>query len=184
MIVFLLLLGWIPASSQAVLDNPAVAVAAGVDQAWKEKVDPQVWDSFEDGGGEYLVYLAEQADLRDAARLQTKIEKTQYVYQRLTSVAAQAQPPVISALKKSGAQYRSFWIANMIWVRGDQGLLEALARRPDVARLSANPAHHFDAPVDEITNRDLGELPASPEGIEWNLKKINADNVWALGYTG
>jgi serine protease AprX len=183
-IIFLLPISFILAGGLRVLDRPVPAVAARGDQAWMDKVDAQVWNSFEDGGGEYLIYLAEQADLRDAAGLKTKIEKTQYVYQRLTSVAAQSQPPVISALKKAGAQYRSFWIVNMILVRGDQSLLEALARRPDVRRVYANPARHFDAPVDEISEPDLGELPVAPEGIEWNLQKVNADDVWALGYTG
>jgi serine protease AprX len=182
-IIFLLLFSFILAGGQSGFNQPAVVAAVGVDEAWKEKVDPQVWNSFEDRGGEYLVYLAEQADLSDAARLQTKIEKTQYVYQRLTGVASQTQPPVVSMLKKAGVQYRSFWIANVIWVRGDQGLLEALARRPDVARLYANPARHFDAP-NEISNLDLERSPASPEGIEWNLQRVNAEDVWALGYTG
>jgi serine protease AprX len=181
---FLLLIVVILAGGEAGFDRRVVVAAEGEGEAWKEKVDPGVWNSFGVGAGEYLVYLAEQADLRDAAKLKTKIEKTQYVYERLTSVAAQTQPPVISMLKKSGAQYRSFWIANMILVQGDQGLLQALAHRPDVARVYANAARHFDAPVNEISNRDLGRSPASAEGVEWNLQKVNGDDVWALGYTG
>ena len=165
-------------------EQRAAVAAAGVGEGWRQKVDPEVWNGFEEGAGEYLVYLAEQADLRDAAQFKTKIEKTQYVYGRLTSVAAQTQPPVIAMLRKSAAGYRSFWIANMIWVRGDEGLLEGLAHRPDVGHIYANPARHFDAPVEEISNRDPGELPAAPGGIEWNLQKVNADDVWALGYTG
>ncbi len=36
-------------------------------------------------------------------------------------------------------EYRPFWVANMIWVRGDRQAVQALAQRDDVEHLYANP---------------------------------------------
>jgi subtilisin family serine protease len=76
--------------------------------------------------------------------------------------------------------HRAFWIANMIWVRGDATLVAELAAREDVFHVYANPTVHFADPVDRTGAR----LPESPEGIEWNITKVHAPNVWALGFTG
>ncbi|MCB0230526.1 MAG: hypothetical protein KDH90_15630, partial [Anaerolineae bacterium] len=54
---------------------------------------------------------------------------------------------MIDALKAQGVEYRSYWVANMIWVRGGMDTVEAIARRADVARVNANPTVHMDGPV-------------------------------------
>ena len=41
----------------------------------------------------------------------------------------------------------------------------------------ANPTVHFQDPF-------LRETPAAPTGIEWNITKVHAPDVWALGFTG
>lgn len=66
---------------------------------WQAKVDPWVLTTGSDSETEFLVYLTEQADLREASRLATKQEKGAYVFQRLTEVAQRTQPSVIAALK-------------------------------------------------------------------------------------
>ncbi|MGB3716920.1 MAG: S8 family serine peptidase, partial [Candidatus Promineifilaceae bacterium] len=88
------------------------------------------------------------------------------------------QPPVIAALNSIGVEYRSYWVANMIWVRGDISVIEAMARRPDIAHIYANPTVQLDSP-DRFDSPDEGLT-----SIEWNILKVNADDVWALGYNG
>ena len=72
-----------------------------------------------------------------------------------------------------------YYIANMIWVRGSSDVVQALAERPDVAHLYANPKVMVDMPTVDLT-----ASPESPQAIEWNILKVNADEVWQAGFTG
>ncbi len=147
---------------------------------WQSKVDPWVIETASAGETEFLVFLTEQADLSGATSLNTKLEKGNYVFQRLTQVAARTQPALIAALEARGAQYRPFWIANMIWVRGDINLIQAMAERSDVAHIYANPRVKADIPAPSAGI----DAPAGPEAIEWNIIKVKAPEVWAAGFTG
>jgi serine protease AprX len=145
---------------------------------WEAKVDAWVLNTASQGKTEFLVLLREQADLTPAARLESKAERGQFVYQALTAAAQRSQPPVIAALQRLGVEYRPYWIINAIWVRGDLNVINALAQRPDVLHLYANPSVGLDAPVEQTTVEGL------TEGIEWNIALVGAPDVWNLGYTG
>ena len=164
----------------ALLTGSFTVVPAAPSAPWHSKVDPWVIETASTGETEFIVFLSEQADLSGAASLKTKLEKGTYVFQRLTEVANRTQPALIAALKDRGAQYRPYWVANMLWVRGDLNLVQALAEREDVAHIYANPQVKADIP-DPSTGVDS---PTSPEGIEWNILKVQAPAVWAAGYTG
>ena len=55
-----------------------------------------------------------------------------------------------------------------------------MARRPDVARLSPNPHIRGVDPLEALAVTQ----PSQPDAIEWNILKVNADDLWAVGYTG
>jgi serine protease AprX len=156
--------------------------------AWQTKVDSWVLETADQGETEFLVFLQEQADLSGANRLHTKQEKGQYVYQQLTRLAERTQKPVLDALRALAAEspgsleYQPFWIANMIWVRGDSQTVQALARRGDVAHLYANPKVALDAPLPSPSPI----LPTTTDEIivEDSIQKIHAPELWALGYNG
>jgi subtilisin family serine protease len=151
-----------------------------VDARWRSKVDPPVLTTAAGGETEFLITLNEQADLGEASKLKTKLEKGHYVYQQLTAVAARTQGPILAELAAWGVDHRPYWIANMIWVRGDLPVLTAMASRDDVAHIYANPKVRLDEPTrDPLT---LG--PQSTDTIEWNISKVHAPEVWAAGYTG
>ncbi len=116
----------------ALLFGSFTAVPAAPSVPWQSKVDPWVLQTASKGDTEFLVFLTEQADLSPAAALATKLEKGAFVFQTLTEVANRTQPAVIADLKARGAQYRPYWVANMIWVRGGSGLVQAMAERSDV----------------------------------------------------
>ena len=138
------------------------------------------------GETEFLIFLAEQADVSGAANLPTKIEKGRYVLERLNEVAQRTQPAVIAALKKLGVEYRAFRVANMIWARGSQQVIRAIAERADVARLYANPQVKLDVPATPAFSIESDPVAVStaPQAIEWNITKVNAPQVWAEGFTG
>jgi serine protease AprX len=150
------------------------------DLVWQDKVDPWILSQPTEGEIEFLVFLVDQADLSPAASLETKAEKGAFVYQTLTTLAARTQKPLRNQLNALGIPYQSFWIANMLWVRGDAGIVQSLAQRPDVAHLYANPQIQTQLPEPA----PVTAMPQAAGALLWNLLQINADDAWATGYTG
>ncbi|MEO8197372.1 MAG: S8 family serine peptidase [Thermoanaerobaculia bacterium] len=167
---------WLSASLCA-LANPAAAAV------WSDKVDPWVLDQTAlapSGESEFLIVLAEQADLSGAAGLSTKLAKGTYVFERLRATAARTQAPLLAALADAGVVHRPFWIANLIWAKGNAGVIAALAVRADVAGIAANP--RVASPAAAVG--DPFAASSSPESVEWNIALVHAPAVWALGYSG
>jgi serine protease AprX len=150
------------------------------DAPWQSKVDPWVLDRAATEPTEFLVLLAEQADLSATAGLPTKLEKGRYVYETLTALAARTQEPVLRDLEQRGVAHQPFWVANMIWVRGDLAAVQAMAARADVARIDANPTVRLSEPTVSLST----QAAQGPSAIEWNISKVHAPEVWAAGFTG
>jgi len=146
------------------------------------KVAPQVWEATADGGEtDFLVILTEQADVSVAATLSNREARLRYVYDTLRKVAQRSQAPLRAGLDSAGVAYRSFYIVNMLAVNGgDRALVTHLADRAEVARIAADPKVRQALP--DLQPSDGRTL--APRTIEWNVTRVNADDVWALGYTG
>ncbi len=168
-------LGLLLAVVSALSSQPATAAS----RPWQDKVDPWVLETAAEGDSEFLVVLVDQADLSPAAALETKLEKGAYVVEALRAHAERTQGPLYRALDRLGVAYRPYWVANMIWVRGDLATVQALAGRADVARVSANPAVRADLPAPAASR-----APDAVNGIEWNITKVAAPDVWAAGFRG
>lgn len=147
---------------------------------WLEKVDPWVLSAADaEGGAEFLVFLREQASLREASLLESKEEKGEFVSRTLRETAERTQAPVLSELKGLGAEFRPYWIANMVWVRGDLEVVRMMAERDDVLRVSANPS----VPLQKLPPEPSRSSEA-PDAIEWGITKTGAPSAWALGIKG
>jgi subtilisin family serine protease len=161
----------------------AQAAVGQTTAAPSDKIAPWVLEHTADGApAEFLVILTQQANLSHAETLPTKLEKGRYVYRTLWNTAQATQAPLIAWLKARGVEYRSYYIVNLIWVKADRAVAEALAARSDVARLVGNP--HIRA----IEPLPIGPTPpdrtAAPDAIELGINYVRAPEVWALGYTG
>ena len=165
---------WAPALLLVLLLTGA---ASATPVEWATKVDPWVLDRLAgEGEAEMLVVLVEQADLGAAARLGSNEAKGRFVYERLTEVATRSQRPVLRQLEALGLEHRAYWIVNMIWVRGDEEAVVALASRSDVQRIHANPSVRLATP---------SAAPArAPQGIEQSIDHVGAPDLWAAGFTG
>ena len=169
----------------AISRQPAVAAGAGGGSALQTgKIASWVMEHTANGQrAEFFVVLADQADLGQAASLQTKAEKGRFVYNALLNKAQTTQGPVVRWLAEHGLEYRPFYIVNMVLVKGTRQVAEALAARPDVARIEGNPhiQNHFPQP------EGVDEAPPSlqrPAAIEPGINYTHAPQVWALGFTG
>src|SRR5207237_858322 len=75
------------------------------------------------------------------------------------------------------------YIVNAILVKGSREIAEALASRPDVARVEGNPHIHNALPQPgAVTQAPL--QPQTPATIEPGINYTHAPQVWALGFTG
>src|SRR6266700_1020336 len=177
---FVAVIGAIASSRQ-----PAVAAPGGGTGPFQSsKIAPWVMEHTANGQqAEFLVVLADQADLGPATLLQTKAEKGRFVYSTLLNKTQTTQGPMLQWLRERGLEHRSFYIVNAILVKGTRQVAEALAARPDVARIEGNPhiQNHFPQP------EAVDEAPPSlqrPATIEPGINYTHAPQVWALGFTG
>jgi subtilisin family serine protease len=129
---------------------------------------------------EFLVVMADRADLSPAANLPTKTEKGRFVYQTLLEKARTTQEQILQWLRERNIEHQSFYIVNAILVKGDRQLVETLAARPDVARIEGNPLIHNDLPQPG----PVEESPSRPATIEPGITYTHAPDVWALGFKG
>ncbi len=141
------------------------------------------------GSSEALIILSEQADLSGAEKLSTKAEKGQYVFNAMRQVAERSQAPLRQMLKDRGIAFTSYFTVNMIKVRGDLDTLYEVAGREEVMRIEANP--RVKAPVPDANSAfrpaalaGITGQQTTGNGIEWNVQRINAPQVWAMGYKG
>jgi uncharacterized repeat protein (TIGR01451 family) len=148
--------------------------------SWQGKVDPWVFSTTLGEETEVLVFMAEQANLEDAAKLKSKFDKGKYVYESLSRLADRTQKPLLAILDSLEVDYRSYWAANMIWVRGDLEVIQAIAQRADVDHIYANPKILLEEPVLE----PLSVPQTTRDNPRWNITLINADDVWAAGING
>lgn len=145
------------------------------------KIAPEVLATAVGGAeADALVVLEEQADLSGVEELSDPEARRRAVYDRLRTTALHSQAGLRRALESEGVAYRSFYVVNMIALKGDRELLTRLAARREVARIAANPRvrQRFPKPASD------GLGPQATTDVEWNVAQVRADDVWALGYAG
>jgi subtilisin family serine protease len=148
------------------------------------KIAPWVMEHTANGQqAEFLVVLADQADLSGAAALPTKNEKGRFVHDALWNKSQATQGPLLQWLSERGIEHQSFYIVNAILVKGSLEIAEALAARQDVARVEGNPQIRNSLPQPAPAT-DASSQPAAPETIEPGINYTHAPSVWALGFTG
>ncbi|HJQ71235.1 MAG TPA: S8 family serine peptidase [Blastocatellia bacterium] len=150
--------------------------------AAQSKIAPWVIEKTAGGAvAEFLVVLADQADLSSASALRTKEEKGRFVYETLFNKARTTQGPILAWLKERKVEHRAYYIVNMIWVKADINVAMELAARADVARVEGNPQ------IRNVPEQMVEETPATPDeinAIELGINYTRAPQVWALGFTG
>ena len=144
------------------------------------KIDQYIFDQLAaNDRTNVFVKMATDAKLADAEKIPDRVNRLQFVYDALTTHAKQSQRAIRRFLNRRGVRYQVFWINNSIYLYDvDQALIETLAGRYDVAYIRGDHKVPLHLPVRIEASSDL------TESIEWNVSRINADDVWATGNTG
>ncbi len=145
-----------------------------------DKIEPLVLQQLEGSDrADFFIELVDRADLAPAASLGSKEGRGRFVLAALQETAARSQRELRDLLDRRGVVYQPYYIANLILVRGGNlALLEEVAARPDVARISAN---HELVAIDPLAG---SAASADSRAVEPNLVFVRAPEVWSMGITG
>jgi len=142
------------ASSSAPIEAPVAAALA-------TKGETTAW-----------VVLRARADLSAAYAMRDWNERGQFVVQRLTSVADTSQAGLRRMLAGRGVQFEPFWILNAIKVRADAATFDAIAARPEVARVIPDVTFRIPTPQPAVQEPSINS-------VEWGIDRIGAPLAWS-----
>lgn len=131
--------------------------------------------------GEWLfVVMKKQADLTGLAQIADLKERRTETYERLVSTADTTQSALRSKLRQEGFKFTPYYLVNGIEVDAGREARIWLSRRSDVDRVLISPQAR---PIPSTGGPERGSLPA-PTGPEWNIRMLNAQQVWDQGDRG
>ncbi len=181
------ILFWLPSPLLAQSNAPAAASQTQI-------APPLRAEMVAAGNVSFLVILDAQLDpaaVVQAAGLDEAdaLTRRAALYAALTAHARRTQAPLRTWLEAHGIDYQAHYLVNMLEVRGDLTVAEALAQFPGVNRLVRNPqvsGLQGVTTAPRFTWQTLATLPRRPDAatLPWGLTYTNADDVWALGIRG
>ena len=118
----------------ALLSTAALASGSADARVTTATIEAELLDVLSvEESSDFVVVMAEHADLSKAPQIEDWSERGTYVYDALREVATRSQAPVIAYVRDRGLQYRSFFSNNTVYVEaGDLEAVQTLAQLPGV----------------------------------------------------
>jgi len=116
----------------------------------------------------------------------TKKEKREFVTEELKSFSAASQKNVLNILSNAGKQNNAknvirLWINNKINCNVTPAVIEILSHSNDIKSIDLDEKRKMI--IENNVNKSEAITPVNRE-ITWNVTHVDADDVWALDYTG
>jgi len=124
--------------------------------------------------------------IETATASMTREERQQFVVQALKDRAEVSQAPVLKELAGYGVNtvqdVTPLWLANAVYCEATPAVIRAMAARDDVILVEKGAYENSGLikPVD-IHEPRFGKYG---KDVVWSVTKINADDVWSMGYNG
>jgi len=159
---------------------PIVSLARTVEPQGSVPVDPQVMQEIEENGSaSYWIDFKARPDLTKANTMDWSA-RGWYVYEQLSNTANASQKNVASYLNNLNVKHQSFWIKNTILVESsDINVLNGLLNFAEVEAIRPRKEYILYEPDTSAAVLDYGI-----NAVEPNISHVNADDAWALGFTG
>jgi len=149
------------------------SLALGAPAAGAAAVDPQVRaEAAAKGSATFMVYLTERAELSAAAKVRDADDRAAKVFTELRSTAERSQQSLRADLDQRKVSYDTFWISNVLIVTGDEKLIDAIASRSDVERISPVGSYELAKP------EPVKPAKAGTDAVEWGIGNIEAPRAW------
>jgi subtilisin family serine protease len=158
-------------------------VSALFAQGFSPKIAPELRAAIQRGESpDVLVIFREKADVSKAKQLPSKSAKAHFVFQTLQQTAERSQKNALELVYKSGVSANTLFLVNALSIsHAPADLLHRLAVLPEVAGISLDPWVKFEGPMVQSSNTASSQ---NRNAVEWGVAKIQAPEVWALGYNG
>ncbi|MEH7125163.1 S8 family serine peptidase [Bacillus sp. JJ1773] len=206
-IAFLILPLMFPNMGQAEAnDSPHTSLKKAAPEAAKSKISSKLQDQFANQGKvTFLIKFKEQADTAAAAKnaeknalsqnvtpAKLKYMKRSAVLSSLRSTAFETQGPVAEFLQKmekegKATDVESFYIVNAIAVTATKEVMEQVAAFPEIDKILPNEIRQLNI-SEKVAEPPLLQLDKKTEAetnsIEWNIERVGAPAVWAMGIDG
>lgn len=125
-------------------------------------------------GDQLFVILNDQIDFQQVNLSIDPAERRAQVYKMTASHAEQSQSNLVHQFDNLNIQYHSFYLENAIEVRGGPLVKAWLKTKPEVDRVLDSPhLRPLNGTLIQVTGTS-----SKPDQIPWNIKMINADDVW------
>jgi hypothetical protein len=131
-------------------------------------------------GDRLFVVMRTQADLSNLSGIADPDARRTEAYRRLVDTANRTQAGLRHDLARLHLSYTPYYLVNGIEVDGGPAARVWLSGRSDVDRVLLSP--HL-RPVPGRGAPIAADAPA-PNGPQWNIRMIGADQVWATGDVG
>ncbi|NEZ41083.1 S8 family serine peptidase [Paenibacillus alvei] len=167
------------------------------------KIDTKLLQVFQaDKYATYIIKLKEQPDIKAISQnaLQWSLQKGEssakqtrtvrnFIVNSLMSTADESQAGIIQQLEKmeSTGEVRDFYpyyIVNAIAVTSTKEAMEKLADRDEVDKIMSNHTYTLQTNTKSKMVLSGAQLAVSKKEIPWNLRNINAEQAWELGFDG
>lgn len=168
--------------------NHAAAPARGIGKNPDIYVDPNLVRQLTAGGTQdFAIEFKERPDLSAAYSMDWKA-RGRFVHRQLQQAAERSQARVAEVLNRRGERFQSFVVKNVILVRGGSyQTMESVLSFEEIKSVRIPPRmglilpERFAAP-DSKTPKAADSN--RPKVLGTNLDWVQADEVWAQGYTG
>ncbi len=135
--------------------------------------------------------LDDQALYQQSRTINNPQARRSFVVNELKQFSAQSQEELLAWLnemEKAGKvrAIRPFWIGNLINAEAKPEVIEQLTTRKDLARVDYNQVRQVLMTDTNDARIPLAETDKirTPNNLAWNVTLVNADQVWAEGFTG
>lgn len=162
---------------------------------YPEKIAQELQEKLEDASSDELLPVIVEFDklidtgfLYNLVKGMVKEERRSFTINTLKEFTTSYQEDVmeyLEGMENSGKVERlsQLWLTNSIGMEATKEVIEEVAKYPNVAFIWLDDKH---LKPHVVTGSEFPGVYNSPESraIVWNVLKINADDVWGLGYTG
>ena len=143
-------------------------------------IDAELLGALEAGTADrFVVEFTAKADLRGASKIHDHGKRGQFVLDALTGNAKRSQAGATALARRFGAEATTYWLTNVLVVKGDAKLAKEFARLPGVTSIRAPKTYPLVKPVEM-----KAVILAASGDPEWGVEKIRAPEAWDAGVVG
>jgi hypothetical protein len=144
------------------------------------------------GKADILIMMKNEGDLESLTNSKEQsldqldwIELGRVVTSHKMEIATSQQAEIVSILKSKNFKFTPYWVANCIAVYdASESLVHEISKRSDVRLIGSNA--QFNVPIlpEETADESAKDMNQNNTQVEWNVKWVKADKVWAMGHEG